>query len=1443
MPPTYVQQRITFFADDDVTPLLGAVDVDGTVIDPSFSTDPTHARPYLEFQPDTGSAEINFAEGSSSIGQQTVVIGDKRQDPADQSTGIFTWLQASGVTGTTQTLRRRVLWEGLRADGITWEKLLNAVLYRTVQNADLVSFTLSLRDMRERERRVRLFVRNNDAVKDDATGAITVTEGTCVFPRVGPLNGWGRPTTYDAGTGRVVFDLTRPPQLDAVRGVKGIWYQDLLGGSYVLFNQIDPENRALIIDDDLRKILDRYGQSAVDGTDSIPLASGIIFGGTDLTFDRYVFRNVIAQWSTTPTGPWNTLKLMPGNSGPYFMFGPVFQIETVQPLKQFIFPIINTPSDIYIPDESAAPVNFVRTAKLIPSAGDVSPVNGQTIYVRYISNLAPEEDVPRYIERESFGVLLKEIYDGKHSDPQVPPRVQYDPVAMDAFIVSTPPLVSIIEATDPDMRGWTQENIYKPNGAAPALSPDGLVTPVMYALPAAGAALLVLTDANVEKATWEHGDSNAVNKVSFTYQRDLVQAYKFLMMGPRFTTQDVTIEDWSASSLALFNAKTLEYKPVTAHSVLLSGGPFKQVPNVTNEVGWRLAIARSADVLTRFGAGAPECKVSAKATDTGVYQAKVGDWVVLQLSWLPEYSTRRRGSNRLMQISRVKKPSPILREFTLVDAGAYTAAMTCPTVSGIAQDAQGRVSVNVTAIPVDTIARLEMAVGDTQPSTTSGAWLLMVRTDTTGTFSTTPQAPGTKVWIRWRGEQIARQPSAWCGALSIVVADVAQMVDADLIILTGGTPRVSWVGLASTVGVRILYERHADGTAPPIVLTQQIDTSVNTNGGGGQGYIDLPFALDPMEQITAQVVGYPGFAGGAVTGTAGYASQYMTAQYLVAIGPPTVLPSVTVVGLSGAATLKVDSGNPSATFNVQVKDDAGVIWTLVTSGVDATPLSVTPGTVVPASAWYHNGAAFAQLLSAVVLVEGVVRTFYAKAITEGAPTVTSGWVAFSFQGEITTDLTAIEFLVAVASPLLSAERQVASTTTVAIDVTTPGVATFYVPDLGITPAKLAAGGTTPDDTKAYFGDGTWRVPAVSGTSGPILAQQTIIKTTSSLANNAGQTILLDIAASVAFQEVITSAGAWVRVYNTLAALNADIGRAYGTDVARGSSGEPIWETGTGIDVWPLTWPFRRNRVGHNRDSPRIGRFYMRVVNKSGATAMITTTIKYLPLEAAPAPVPPDTAVGMLWRFNAQLITPVADGTETLVVANAGTLGGDFSSTSGFGSGPKYKLSQFGTLPGIKFTQIGGNTRHYNNPTAGYVTPTQSHVFAVLKTIGGGSAWMVGPDRTAFPATAGNVSDWHQSSVERLVPITNDPTAPFLYHSHSAAAIWEAYVATVQRFADATNTVSGTAQNTLGGHLAGGFFANVFEGVLGEWRFYAGALTDDEILGIKLQMSTDWGLSL
>jgi glycerophosphoryl diester phosphodiesterase len=233
-----------------------------------------------------------------------------------------------------------------------------------------------------------------------------------------------------------------------------------------------------------------------------------------------------------------------------------------------------------------------------------------------------------------------------------------------------------------------------------------------------------------------------------------------------------------------------------------------------------------------------------------------------------------------------------------------------------------------------------------------------------------------------------------------------------------------------------------------------------------------------------------------------------------------------------------------------------------------------------------------------------------------------------------------------------------------------------------------------------------------------------------------------------------------------------------------------------------------------------------------------------PVVGTPVPSLPDvTDNRMYMRMSAQSLTPVADGTEILTVPNTGFTGSNFVSGSMFGSGPRYKINQFCTKPGLEMPTIGGNTRPYSMPSIGTKpVPTESHVFVVLKGCGGAFS-VNGFNPTSFPCGPNQImSDNHATNSQKSFPIPVDPTQPFLYHSHGKAGLWEAYVGLTKIYSTTTNTY-GFGLGDIGGYYAGGFFTTMFGGYIAEWRFYAGLLTDDEILGIKTQMAVDWCLTL
>ena len=89
----------------------------------------------------------------------------------------------------------------------------------------------------------------------------------------------------------------------------------------------------------------------------------------------------------------------------------------------------------------------------------------------------------------------------------------------------------------------------------------------------------------------------------------------------------------------------------------------------------------------------------------------------------------------------------------------------------------------------------------------------------------------------------------------------------------------------------------------------------------------------------------------------------------------------------------------------------------------------------------------------------------------------------------------------------------------------------------------------------------------------------------------------------------TSAAAWVTVYTSQAARTADASRTETTDPTPGS-GVIAEAITTGAQTVILT----PGNTFFNNESTPVSELYLKVVNKSGASAAITTTLKVIPSE-------------------------------------------------------------------------------------------------------------------------------------------------------------------------------------------------------------------------------------
>jgi hypothetical protein len=859
-------QDITFFGDDDVTPLLGTVDAGGNVTVASFSSDPAHVRPYLDHVSETGESEVLFAEGKSVIGMLNFLLLDKRQVTTDQTTGIVTALLA-GASGDTQLLMRRAVFRQQLADG-SYMVAFDGVLASFDLDDTLVAFRGTIRDIREREQRTRIFT------KADTTG---------IFP-TGTLNGYGQFTRYDSLNGTQTFYLIQP-----IGYLAGTFRFDTGGSAKIGRIDVDqPNTTGSLFSTDAAGVFDK------DHTDKVrKLGWPQPVYAADGSFIGNQYAGVIVEWRVAGSGgAWKRLTGMP------YIEGTKEDVSNV-----FISGLANPNNKL-----DAGVVRYVVMSDTVGGAN--LPTNGQRVEFRVFNGGPPTEDFPLYIDRP-MGDLLSALYNSTdYTDTN--PNVRYDATTPSTLTAAGGQARLIVTKTESDMRPWVEENIYKPCACAPSIR-AGKVYAISYQMPNASTPLLALTDANVtrEGTAWGHATRNAVTRVEFTYRRDYLESTSVLDLRPdtaRLRSREVTFVRRAQSS-TMFGDKPLKYAPATVRAIG-AAATGSALGDVYDEMGAKLAMLRSYQATDRFAQGAQELTIRARRSDAAVEAAREGDWCTVGLSWMPDYLTRKRGINRLVQITRIKNLDAAWKEFSTVDAGPNGQPAAQVTVNTITANADGTVSVTVATLPTNTDgvqaeAEVHFALGTVEPAEANAAWQLLVRTAVTGTFKT-PQLPsGATVWIRWRGMKAGRRASVWAvNRPGVLLPVVARVFNAGIQIDAGGVPSAIWLPLPAVQGMRVYYAVHAEGSNPP-TLTTFLD--VASTGGR----VALPVTLRQRQLITVQLVPYPGWTGAAVSGTAGQATTNITRIFE---SETAVLPVVSEgrVHSGGTATLTLGLTDPQA---------------------------------------------------------------------------------------------------------------------------------------------------------------------------------------------------------------------------------------------------------------------------------------------------------------------------------------------------------------------------------------------------------------------------------------------------------------------------------------------------------------------------------------------------
>jgi len=157
---------------------------------------------------------------------------------------------------------------------------------------------------------------------------------------------------------------------------------------------------------------------------------------------------------------------------------------------------------------------------------------------------------------------------------------------------------------------------------------------------------------------------------------------------------------------------------------------------------------------------------------------------------------------------------------------------------------------------------------------------------------------------------------------------------------------------------------------------------------------------------------------------------------------------------------------------------------------------------------------------------------------------------------------------------------------------------------------LNTGTATANQVLSWTGtDYNWVNQSTSGSSSTV-ARTTVSATTASIANDASDNITITGFKSYYLLKIQTDAAAWVTLYIDTASRSADANRNILTDPipADGVIAEAILPTATSIRFAPAV-------LGWNNDSVPSTSIYAKVVNQSGSTRTITTTLTLIQVES------------------------------------------------------------------------------------------------------------------------------------------------------------------------------------------------------------------------------------
>jgi len=597
------------------TLILQVYEEDRATIAWEVGTDPDHPNPFLALPENYDEQEIDVVNGAATIGQVEAIVVDPNQIVGDQYSGWMTERLSEGSITAVHGRRCRLI--RYISPELGWIVLADGPAGPPRMDESYAAYRWTIRDTRETERAIRAFV----------------SADVWVLP-LGIESGWG----YDAGEWLVppADPLTGSVCRDAYS--VSVTLDDYWSSSFGCPpGAISPSSPDLLDDAVVIQSLEMF----------LPVWDDVA------GVQRYP--DVRVMWRPSGGGPDDWVEFDPRYTDNEGLVGDRLVLGREDAV---------TPGGVTVTAAYRLVLwNFFTSG--VPSLQEnletapSLPANGQEVEVAVRWVGAPSAERPVFLEYDEDGVtrlttgkLLRNLYDGVYSarDPDtgavVPSDVLYDPAALAQM---TDPVRAVITELVEDGRDWSERVVYSPTGWIPALDRDLRISPVSQVPPETTAGLTDVTNLVTNPLPdWNAGE-RIINVVGFTYDRYYVDALRAPDAIGHLRSREITHIYEDAASV-----RTHKEQRVTFDGVLFAalGDENGATRGLASEYGFALAQLRKLYVLDRFKDGAQAIQVPVFRSVTALNRP--GDWVVVDLSWFPDYLLRRRGMLTMMQVIAIR---------------------------------------------------------------------------------------------------------------------------------------------------------------------------------------------------------------------------------------------------------------------------------------------------------------------------------------------------------------------------------------------------------------------------------------------------------------------------------------------------------------------------------------------------------------------------------------------------------------------------------------------------------------------------------------------------------------------------------------------------------------------------------------------------------------------